>query len=112
MDVNRTPLTEAEQDWIDKYRAALDSTPAPSSRLRWVRNNLRSARRSFAAVMKKIFGSREDGIQRKPVRSSTASSDLSVANVVPGPPLQLRKPTAENSILPHKKRSKRGNKAS
>jgi hypothetical protein len=108
MDVNRTPLTEAEQDWIDKYRAALDNTPIPTSRLRRVRNKLSAAQRTFTAGMKRIFGS-----QGNAAPAARANSNLPTANPAPSAsPSELRKPITQDALPPHKKRGKRGRKAS
>ena len=113
MDVNRTPLTEAEQDWIDKYRAALDNTPIPTSRLRRMRNKLIAARLAFADGMKRIFGSQEKGSQGKAALEVPANSSLPTANSkLQTPPRELRKPSAQDAITPNKKRGKRGSKAS
>jgi hypothetical protein len=84
MDVNRTPLTEAEQDWIDKYRAA------------------------FATGMKRIFGS-----QLNAAPASAEHANLSAANSQPpSSPNELRKPIAQDAIPPDQKRGKQGSKAS
>src|ERR1700685_105532 len=105
MDVNRS---EAEQDWIDKYRTALDNTPFPTSRFRRVRNKLSGLRRAFAAGMKRIFGSQGNAAPTAP-----AHSNLPVANVKSEPPpSELRKPIAQGAIPSNKKRGKRGSKAS
>ena len=108
MDVNRTPLTEAEQDWIDKYRAALDNNPVRPSRFRRVRNRLSGARRAFATGMKRIFGS-----QLNAAPASAEHANLSAANSQPpSSPNELRKPIAQDAIPPGQKRGKQGSKAS
>jgi len=114
MDVNRTPLTEAEQDWIDKYRSALDNNPVRPSRLRRMRNKLSGARRAFAAGMKRIFGDqREVGSQRNVAPAAKVDSNLPTTNAKPSAsPSELRKPIAQGAIPPDKKRGKRGSKAS
>ena len=108
MDVNRTPLTEAEQDWIDKYRAALDNNPVRPSRLRRVRNKLSGARRAFVTGMKRIFGS-----QLNAAPASAEHANLSAANSkLPSSPNEPRKPIAQDAILPDQKRGNQGSKAS
>jgi len=108
MDVNRTPLTEAEQDWIEKYRAALDNNPVRPSRFRRVRNKLSGARRAFAAGMKRIFGGQVSGAP-----AAAANPNFPRTNSKPpAPPSELRKPIAQDAIPPNKKRGKRGSKAS
>jgi hypothetical protein len=108
MDVNRTPLTEAEQDWIDKYREALDNNPVRPSRFRRMRNKLSGARRVFSAVMKRVFGS-----QRNAAAAAPANPNLPIANSKPQTsPSELRKPIEQDMSRTNKKRRKPGSKAS
>jgi hypothetical protein len=108
MDVNRTRLTEAEQDWIDKYRAALDNTPTPTSRVRRVRNKLSGARRALAVGIKKVFGSHAKAAPTAAENSNLLAA-ASQAQTAAG---ELRKPIAHDAIPPNEKRGKRGSKAS
>jgi hypothetical protein len=61
MEVDRTlptrqDETRKDQDWIEKYRAAMDGNPVPRSRLSRMRGAVAGARRALFAGMKRIFG--------------------------------------------------------
>jgi len=61
MVFDTTKSAKQEQDWIEKYRAALALTPAPS-RLAQLRSAMRDAWRTLPAGIKRIFGTRKTQI--------------------------------------------------
>jgi hypothetical protein len=56
MEAERTLPTAKDQDWVEKYRAAIDRSPVPRSRLSRIRGAVAGAQRALFAGMKRIFG--------------------------------------------------------
>jgi hypothetical protein len=64
MDTQRDPRGPAEENWIEKYRAALDAIPVPQSRWDVVRESLEDVR--------EILRSHLDNAVQKAIRALTS----------------------------------------
>ncbi len=90
-------LPSREEDWIVKYRAALNRVQPEQSWPARIREALKNNYRAVLARVRKFFGGREQAQSQKPFpvpRSASAKESRMESSTA----LEMRKPTRANSI--------------